>query len=88
MVGYVGWGLTSTEVAEKIMKENYTPTYEECLNGKNWVGFTFYAANKEVCRFQARQIRLSYPNYQGYFRREYPNRPARMVKLFNFVAKD
>ncbi len=84
LLGYAGWGLTNTEIAEKMLSENYTPTYDECLSGSCWLGLTFYAINKEVCDFQARQIRLLYPNRHFYFRREYPNRPPRMIKVFNF----
>lgn len=85
LVGYAGWGMATREVAEKMYSENHVPTFEECQSGDCWLGLTFYAMSKKICNFQARQIRLMYPNIEFYFKREYAHQPPRMTKVFNFI---
>lgn len=88
ILGYAGWALTTEAVAEKVLNENYSPTNEECINGECWLGLTFYAATKEVCLFQSRQLRLRYPNVKVYFRRIYPDKPTHAMRTFNYIPQD
>jgi hemolysin-activating ACP:hemolysin acyltransferase len=70
-VGYIGWAVTSSDVAERWLHESYTPKYEECLDGDCCVLLTVYSESRDITMHEIRQARRRYPNHRIYFMRDY-----------------
>lgn len=70
-VGYVGWAVTTTEIAERWLHEGYAPKYHECLEGDCCVLLTVFSEGRDITLHEIRQARLRYPNHRIYFMRDY-----------------
>jgi hemolysin-activating ACP:hemolysin acyltransferase len=70
-VGYVGWAVTTSEIAERWLHEGYTPKYQECIDGDCCVLLTVYSEGRDITLYEIRQARLRYPNHRIYFMRDY-----------------
>lgn len=70
-VGYIGWAVTASEIAERWLHESYTPKYEECLTGDSCVLLTVYSEKRDITMHLIRQARIRYPNHRIYFMRDY-----------------
>ena len=70
-VGYIGWAVTTSDVAERWLHESYTPKYEECLTGDCCVLLTVYSEARDITMHEIRQARKRYPNHRIYFMRDY-----------------
>ena len=81
IVGYVGWALCQTEVAEAWMARRATPSAEECRDGPCWVGLTWCAEDRDVVACQASYIRELYPDKKFHGARDVGGGTTRAVRL-------
>ena len=87
-VGYIGWAVTSSDVAERWLHESYTPKYEECLTGDCCVLLTVYSEARDITMAEIRQARRRYPNHRIYFMRDYAKKKkSRKAHVMNVGAE-
>jgi acyl carrier protein/hemolysin-activating ACP:hemolysin acyltransferase len=81
IVGYIGWALCQTEVAEAWMARRAMPTAEECRDGPCWVGLAWCAEDHDVVACQASYLRELYPDKKIYGARDLGGGTTRAVRL-------
>lgn len=86
-VGYVGWAVTTTEIAERWLNEGYTPKYHECITGDCCVLLTVYSESPDITLYEIRQARRRYPNHRIYFMRDYAKKKkSRKAHVLNVAS--
>lgn len=63
VIGFLGWGLCSMEVAEAWANAEKTPTFAECNGGDTVLLFSVAATSAKVVRAQRKALKERYPDY-------------------------
>jgi hemolysin-activating ACP:hemolysin acyltransferase len=88
-VGYIGWAVTTSDIAGRWMNEGYSPKYNECLSGDCCVLLTVYSEERDVTMSLIRQARIRYPRNRIYFMRDYAKKKkSRKAHVLNVVTQD
>ena len=81
--GYSGWAECSREIAQRWLREGYSPTHEECKQGDCAIIISVVSDDVSVTRALIREMRQRFPNRPVYFKREYGHRAGGKVFVFN-----
>ncbi|MEX0807888.1 MAG: toxin-activating lysine-acyltransferase [Dongiaceae bacterium] len=88
-VGYIGWAVTTSDIANRWLTEGYSPKYNECLSGDSCVLLTVYSEERDVTMNLIRQARIRYPGNRIYFMRDYAKKKkSRKAHVMNVAAQD
>ena len=87
-VGFIGWAVTTSEIAERWLTEGYSPKYNEGLSGDCCVLLTVYSEERDVTMSLIRQARIRYPGHRIYFMRDYAKKKkSRKAHVLNVPAQ-